>query len=76
MTGSLSPIPDLPVPHDQPISPLDTTLQPGQTIEGTVVSAFRLTKAQWDARKKLDFTFSFRYQPNLAVTPHVPVTEQ
>jgi hypothetical protein len=68
--------PDLPVPHDQPISPLDTTLQPGQTIEGTVVSAFRLTKAQWDARKKLDFTFSFRYQPNLEVTPHVPVTEQ
>lgn len=68
--------PDLQVPHDQPISPLDTTLQPGQTIDGTVVSAFRMTKAQWDARKKLDFTFSFRYQPNLVVTPHVPVTEQ
>ncbi len=68
--------PDLPVPHDQPISPLDTTLQPGQTIEGTFVSAFKVTKAEWDARKKLDFTFSFRYQPNLVVTPHVSVTEQ
>lgn len=68
--------PDLPVPHDQPISPLDTTLQQGQTIEGTVVSAFKLTKAQWDAHKKLDLTFSFRYQPNLTVTPHVPITEQ
>ena len=30
--------PDLPVPHDQALSPLDTTLQPGQTVEGTFVS--------------------------------------
>jgi hypothetical protein len=68
--------PDLPVPHDQPISPLDTTLAPGQTLEGTFVSSFRLTRQQWDARKKLDYTFSFRYQPNLVVTPHVAITEQ
>lgn len=68
--------PDLAVPRDQPISPLDTSLQTGQTIDGTVVSSFKLTKAQWDARKKLDLTFSFRYQPNLEVTTNVPVTEQ
>jgi hypothetical protein len=68
--------PDLPVPHDPPISPLDTTIEPGQTAEGTFVSSFRLTKEQWDARKKLDYTFSFRYQPSLIVAPRVAITEQ
>jgi len=68
--------PDLPVPHDPGISPLDTTLNPGETVEGMFVSAFRISKEQWDAHKTLDYTFTFRYQPNLVVTPHVPVTEQ
>jgi hypothetical protein len=68
--------PDLPVPHDQGLSPLDTTLQPGETLEASFVSSFRMTKQQWDARTKLDYTFSFRYQPNLVVTPHVAITEQ
>ncbi len=68
--------PDMPVPHDAAISPLNTEIDPGQTIEGSFVSAFRLTKQQWDAGKKLDYTFSFRYQPNVVVTPHVTVTEQ
>ena len=63
--------PNIPVPHNSPISPLDTTLEPGQTVEGTFVSAFRMTKEEWDARKKLDYTFSFRYQPNLVLAPHV-----
>src|SRR5208283_4642618 len=68
--------PDMPVPHLTPISPLDTTIDPGQTVEGTFVSAFMMTKEQWDARKKLDFTFSFRYQPNFVLAPQVPITEQ
>jgi len=68
--------PDLPVPHDQALSPLDTILQPGQTVEASFVSAFKLTKQEWDTHKKLDYTFTFRYQPNLDVEPHVPVTEQ
>ncbi len=37
--------PDIPVPHNTPLSPLDTTIDPGQTVEGTFVSAFRMTKA-------------------------------
>jgi hypothetical protein len=47
--------------------PIDTelTLQPGETKEGTFVSSFRLAKEQWDARKTLDFTFGFRYQPEV-----------
>jgi hypothetical protein len=69
--------PDLTVPHGPALNPLDTELRPGQTVEGTIVSSFReMTKQQWDAHKKLDYTFAFRYQPNLVVTPHVAVTEQ
>ena len=40
------------------------TLDPGQSVDGTFVSSFRLTKQQWDARKDLNFSFSFRYQPS------------
>ena len=68
--------PGLTVPHGPALSPLDTTLDPGQTVEGTIVSAFKVSKEQWDARKKLDYTFAFRYQPNVVVTPHVTVIEQ
>jgi hypothetical protein len=68
--------PNIPVPHNTPISPLDATLDPGQTVEGTFVSAFRMTKQEWDARKKLDYTFSFRYQPNLVLAPQVAIIEQ
>ena len=35
-----------------------------------------MTQQQWDARKSLDYTFAFRYQPVLTVTPHVPITER
>ena len=69
--------PGIPVPHGAALSPLDTEIDPGQTVEGTFVASFKdLTKQQWDARKKLDYTFTFHYQPNLVLTPHVPVTEQ
>ncbi|HEX4030126.1 MAG TPA: hypothetical protein VHX20_07155 [Terracidiphilus sp.] len=67
--------PQMPVPHNKPLA-LDTTIQPGQTVEGTIVSAFKLTRAQWDSRKDLNFSFSFRYQPRLVLTPNVPITEQ
>jgi hypothetical protein len=68
--------PNIPVPHLAPLSPLGTTIDAGQTVEGTFVSAFMMTQQQWDARKNLDYTFAFRYQPALAVTPHVPITER
>jgi hypothetical protein len=54
----------------------DATLDPGQTIEGTFVSSFRITKQEWDARKDLSFTFAFEYMPSLTLTPHNAVTEQ
>jgi hypothetical protein len=54
----------------------EAAIDPGQTLEGNIVSAFRVTKQQWDARKDLSFTFAFRYQPNLVLAPHGAVTEQ
>jgi hypothetical protein len=56
--------------------PSETTLEAGQTIEGTFVSAFRMSKQQWDARKNLSFTFAFQYQPSLVLAPQSAVIEQ
>jgi hypothetical protein len=67
--------PNMPVPHGKALSP-QTTIDPGQSAEGTIVSAFRLTKAQWDARKDLNFTFGIQYQPELVLAPHSPITDQ
>jgi hypothetical protein len=67
--------PSMPVPHGKGLS-LTTTIDPGQTVEGTIVSAFHLTKQQWDARKGLNYTFAFQYQPSLTLTPQVAVIDQ
>jgi hypothetical protein len=67
--------PDMPVAHNKAL-PLDSTLEPGQTVEGTIVSAFKLTREQWESRKGLDFAFSFRYQPRLVLKPSTPAQEQ
>jgi hypothetical protein len=67
--------PGMPVPHG-PGLPNDLSLDPGQTVDGTFVSSFRLTKQEWDARKNLNFSFTFRYQPSVVLTPHAPVIEQ
>lgn len=56
--------------------PTELTLDPGQTQEGNIVSAFRMTKEQWDARKDLNFTFGLRYQPSLVLAPHTAVIEK
>jgi hypothetical protein len=52
--------------HSLPLS-TELSLEPGQTAEGTFVSSFRMAKEQWDARKALDFSFAFRYQPEVKV---------
>jgi hypothetical protein len=64
--------PSMPAPHGNALSP-QLTINPGQTVEGSIVSAFRVTKEQWDARKNLDFTFSIQYQPNLTLAPQTAV---
>jgi len=54
----------------------ELTLEPGQTVEGEILSSFRLTKEQWEARKGLDFTFGFRYQPLVKVQAAGPVVDK
>lgn len=65
--------PELAQWKDTSLSP-ETTIEPGQTVEGSFVTSFRLTREQWDARKGLDYTFGFRYQPKLDLKPQAPVT--
>ncbi len=68
--------PDLKVPHGPGLDS-NATIKPGQTIEGTMVSSFRMNKQQWDARKDLNFTFGFQFQPTLKLTPqNSVVTDQ
>jgi hypothetical protein len=72
--------PSMPVPHGKglPIKTKDDplTIDSGQTVEGTVVSAFKLTKQEWDAGKDLNFTFAFQYQPSLVLAPHAAIIVQ
>ncbi|HWE86193.1 MAG TPA: hypothetical protein VG267_14725 [Terracidiphilus sp.] len=67
--------PDLASLRGTPV-PMDATIAPGQTLEGDVVSSFRMTKEQWDQRKGLDLTVSFRYLVDLDVAPTGPVQTQ
>jgi hypothetical protein len=67
--------PDLGQWKSATLSP-DTTLEPGQTVEGTFVSSFRMTKQQWDARKGLNYTFAFRYQPNVTINAQSAVIDR
>jgi hypothetical protein len=53
----------------------DTVLAPGQELDGTIISSFHVTKAQWAARKDLTFSIQFKYHPDLVLTPSTPPTE-
>lgn len=57
------------------ISP-DLTIQPGETKDGTFVCSFRMTKADWESRKKLDYTFNFQYLPAVVIEAKGAVTER
>jgi hypothetical protein len=61
--------------HATPISP-DLTIQPGETKEGTFVCSFRMTKADWDSRKSLDYSFNFQYLPSLTLSAKGTITER
>jgi hypothetical protein len=53
----------------------DTVIQPGQTIDGMIISSFHVSKEQWAAHKDLSFTAQFKYHPDLVLTSAGPVTE-
>jgi hypothetical protein len=67
--------PDLAQWRSTALSP-EMTLEAGQTAEGTFVSSFRMAKEQWEARKGLNFTFGFRYQPNLTLPAQGTITDR
>jgi hypothetical protein len=67
--------PDLAGLHGKSLA-TEETIPAGEWLEGDFVSSFRMTKAQWEGRKALDFSVSFRYQPDLKLNPTGPVTEQ
>jgi hypothetical protein len=61
--------------HATPLS-TDLTIQPGETKEGTFACSFRMTKADWDSRKSLNYSFNFQYLPTLILTPKDAITER
>jgi hypothetical protein len=67
--------PGLTVPHGKALS-TSLELDPGQTVDGTFVSSFKLTKDEWDARKAVSFSLNFKYQPSLVLTPQGSISEQ
>ena len=67
--------PEIAALHGKPLN-TEQTVEGGQTVEGDILASFRLTKQEWDARKGLDFTFGFRYQSVLKVTPASPAIDQ
>jgi hypothetical protein len=67
--------PELATLHGKP-QPAEVTLEPGQSQEGEIVTAFRLTKQQWEAHKDLNFSFAFQYQPKLVLVPKNALIEQ
>jgi hypothetical protein len=67
--------PDLQQWHAPSISP-DMTIKPGETKEGTFVCSYRMTKADWETRKGLSYTFNFQYLPALMLDWKGAVTER
>lgn len=59
--------------HAPALNTTELTLDPGQTVEGTFVTSFKLAKDTWDARKSLDYTINFRYQQPVKLTPPASV---
>jgi len=53
----------------------DTVIAPGQVLDGMLISAFHVSKEQWEGHKDLTVTIGLRYHPDLILTPKAPPTE-
>lgn len=67
--------PDLAALHGTPL-PADMTIVPGQSMEGDIVAAFRLTQVEWNANKGINYTVSLQYQPDLILPGPMRVNVQ
>jgi hypothetical protein len=45
----------------------DTTLQPGQSVEGQMVFHYQMTQAQWNSRNSMDIDIGFLHQNPLVM---------
>ena len=54
----------------------DAIIQPGETLDGMIVSSFHVGKDQWTARQNMNFTIEFKLHPDLTLTPSGPITEK
>ena len=61
--------------HGKPLI-RETSVQPGQVLDGMMISSFHVTQQQWAARKDLNFTIQFKFHPDLVLTPKGPILEQ
>jgi hypothetical protein len=67
--------PELAALHFKPLNPR-AIIAPGESVDGTAFWAVRLTRQEWDARKDLNFTVVFQYQPSLVLAPHTAIIVQ
>jgi hypothetical protein len=54
----------------------DNVIQPGQEVDGQIISSFHVSKEQWAAHKDLSFTVQFKYHPDLLLVPATPIIQQ
>ena len=54
----------------------ETMIQPGQSLDGMLVSAFHASEEEWSAHKDLSFTFRFQFHPDLVIAPTTPIQVQ
>jgi hypothetical protein len=67
--------PELTALHTTGLSPR-ATVPAGQSVDGTVFWAIRMSKQQWDARTDLNFTIKLQNQPSLVLAPHNAIIVQ
>jgi hypothetical protein len=67
--------PELASLHFKPLNPR-AIIAPGGSVDGTTFWVVRLTKREWDARKDLNFTVVFQYQPSLVLAPRKAIIVQ
>lgn len=53
----------------------DTVIPPAAGIDGMIVSSFRISKADWENHKAMNFEIDLKLHPKLILTPKLPITE-
>uniref|UniRef100_E6QM61 Uncharacterized protein n=1 Tax=mine drainage metagenome TaxID=410659 RepID=E6QM61_9ZZZZ len=57
------------------VLPADSVIPPAANLDGMIVSSFRITKADWENHKAMNFEIDLKLHPRLILVPKVPITE-